>query len=533
MSSADGPPPGNIASTFVPPETNQRNPFETTVARDAAIAYAYYLYDTSSRPHPAGLTPSLVGHTDVANTLSTESIYRLQLLPLLSSLRALHPRHIPVLLLLACTLFALGDYQAAVTLSYEILAIDPECVEAMSNLGTTLKVLGQEDQAYEWWIKALRIRPTFWDAMVSQAHVRLYTDVSSRLQKDNVLGKLFYVAQNARDHNRRLGAYSQALRVCESVIVQVVRDDGRSKLPVRVDEIHRLQRLFFTTATLRTLISPQGILSAIQDHWRAIEIAIRPPPPFADDQCYSVRDLFVGTCVAGFMISASSDEPVPDEIVQSLNLEGQPTFQELIHRPPLDLLRLVHASGDRVLNALLNLGGGVLPTLLLLPDQVMHLPTVLFPFSLGISPAICTRNEQTGLLDPPAEGTRQKTNHMTSTVLLTLAKRLQNESLANLRLPGIGGSINVSVSLIILLYYLALSLSPSPSTYNNLGILLCTLSNSKIVRKAQGQQTLLNGPTLARFYYQAGLRIDPGHPHLLTNLGSLLKDQGHVEEAIE
>lgn len=321
--------------------------------------------------------------------------------------------------------------------------------------------------------------------------------------------------------------------MCESVIAQVVQDDGRLKLPVRADEMHRLQRVFFTTATLRTLISPQGVLGAIQDYWRAVEVAIRPPPPYADEQCYSMRDLLVGACVAGFMISASSNGPVPDEIVQSLSLEGQPTFQELVHHPPFDLLRLVRASGDRVLNALLNYGGGVLPTLLLLPDQIMHLPMVLFPFSLGISPAICTRNEQTGLLDPPTEGTRQKTNLMTSTVLLTLAKRLQDESLANLSLPGLGGGINVSVSLVILLYYLALSLSPSPSTYNNLGILLCALSNSRTIRNTQGQQNLLNGPTLARFYYQAGLRIDPNHPHLLTNLGSLLKDQGRVEEAIE
>ena len=137
------------------------------------MAYAYYLYDTPGRPRPAGLTPSLVGPTDAPGTLSTESIYRLQLLPLLSTLRVLHPRHIPVLLLLACTYYALGDYQTSVSLSYEILAIDPECVEAMSNLGTTFKALGQEDQAYEWWIKALRIRPTYWDAMVSQTRARV------------------------------------------------------------------------------------------------------------------------------------------------------------------------------------------------------------------------------------------------------------------------------------------------------------------------------------------------------------------------
>lgn len=145
------------------------------------MAYAYHLYDTPGSPRPAGLTPLLVGTTDVLSALSTKSLYRHQLLPFLSTLRALHPRHIPVLLLLACTLHALGDYQTAINLNYEILTIDPGCVEAMSNLGTTLKALGQEDQAYEWWLNALRIRPTYWDAVVSQTHVRLPSDISSHL----------------------------------------------------------------------------------------------------------------------------------------------------------------------------------------------------------------------------------------------------------------------------------------------------------------------------------------------------------------
>ncbi|TFY55582.1 hypothetical protein EVJ58_g8160 [Rhodofomes roseus] len=435
-------------------------------------------------------------------------------MPLLSALRSIHPRHIPVLLLLACTHHTLGDYQTSIALSFEALSIDPECVEAMSNLGTTYKALGREDDAFEWWMKALRIRPTYWDAM------------------DNILGKLFDVAQNTPDNNRRREAYSQALRVCESVIGQVVQDDGRLRIPVRTDEMHRLQRMFFTTATLRTLLPPNGILDAMQDYWRAIELVLRPPQPYGDDECYDMRDLLVATCIAGYIISSASDGPVPDAIVESLSLEGQPPFSELIHRPPLDLFRVVHASGERALNALLHIGGGVFPTLLLLPDQIMRLQMVLFPFSLGVAPAICTRNPHTGHLDLPPESMRQKTNLMTSTVLLTLAKRLQDESLANLRLPGLGGPVNVSVSLVLLLYYVAVSISPSPSTYNNLGILLCALSSSRDMPRTHGQN-LLNGPALARFYYQAGLQLDPEHPHLLTNLGSLLKDQGRVEEAIE
>lgn len=37
----------------------------------------------------------------------------------------------------------------------------------MSNIGTIMKALGDHNQAYEWWWKAIRVRPTYWDAIVS------------------------------------------------------------------------------------------------------------------------------------------------------------------------------------------------------------------------------------------------------------------------------------------------------------------------------------------------------------------------------
>lgn len=36
----------------------------------------------------------------------------------------------------------------------------------MCNIGTTLRMLGKNEQAFEWWWKALRIRPTYWDIFV-------------------------------------------------------------------------------------------------------------------------------------------------------------------------------------------------------------------------------------------------------------------------------------------------------------------------------------------------------------------------------
>ena len=98
---------------------------------------------------------------------STEHIYRTRLLPLLSTLLECHPQHLPLLLLLACTYYALGDYDTSLRISYQILDIDANYAEAMSNIGTTMKALGQTEKAYEWWWNALQLSPTYWDALVS------------------------------------------------------------------------------------------------------------------------------------------------------------------------------------------------------------------------------------------------------------------------------------------------------------------------------------------------------------------------------
>lgn len=138
----------------------------TSLARDAMMAYAYYLYDTPGPGKtPLGLTSVPILHTP-PHTEAPDRVYRERLLPLLLALRDIHPNHIPILLLLACTYFALGDLHTSLAISQQILTINANYVEAMSNIGTTMKALGQTDKAYEWWWKALQIRPTYWDALV-------------------------------------------------------------------------------------------------------------------------------------------------------------------------------------------------------------------------------------------------------------------------------------------------------------------------------------------------------------------------------
>ena len=58
--------------------------------------------------------------------------------------------------------FTSGDVSCADVIFFWVIGQ----AEAMNNIGTTMKALSRNDQAYEWWWKAIQLRPTYWDAIV-------------------------------------------------------------------------------------------------------------------------------------------------------------------------------------------------------------------------------------------------------------------------------------------------------------------------------------------------------------------------------
>lgn len=70
--------------------------------------------------------------TPLINPLSIptapEDVYRLQLLPLLMTLRSIYPQDLAVLMLMACAYYALADFEASLAVSLEMLTIDPNSV---------------------------------------------------------------------------------------------------------------------------------------------------------------------------------------------------------------------------------------------------------------------------------------------------------------------------------------------------------------------------------------------------------------------
>jgi predicted O-linked N-acetylglucosamine transferase (SPINDLY family) len=172
------------------------------------------------------------------------------------------------------------------------------------------------------------------------------------------------------------------------------------------------------------------------------------------------------------------------------------------------------------------------------------------PILLGPEPALKTsqlcfppHGQLPGLKYVSGEGLARKAAiSTTSNSLLSLAKIFQ-DGMATNSPKSSAYQTSYSVREILALYYLSLSLQPSPSTANNVGILLSSVQQSApskhipvsapIPRPYIPGLVAGSGVALALMYYNYGLLLDSKHAHLYTNLGSLLKDIGQLDVAIQ
>lgn len=322
--------------------------------------------------------------------------------------------------------------------------------------------------------------------------------------------------------------YRKALDICQHIQSRLIDSKGCLSSMVTPPQFHRFQNIFCTSANLVQLIDGGLSEDALNYYFSAVELAIRPP---VESPRYTFRDLVFAICIAIYS-TLSHAVSAPESIIHALavtDISGVPLGLE---DPAFNILQAVHAAGDKLVEILYSEGFGVLPTLLLRPDEALRLPMLLFPETLGVLPPICSRSNPRSHPELPLANVRNQAHLMTSTLLISLAKLFQ-DGLSGVDVPGGKGvPLRISPSLVLLLYYLALALSPSAALYNNVGVVLSGISSTSI-RNAHGNPLVLSGPELAKAYYEMGLQLDPTHPHLLTNYGSLLKDQGHITEAIQ
>ncbi|RCI06408.1 hypothetical protein CU098_011342 [Rhizopus stolonifer] len=450
----------------------------------AAAANAMHAAQVNTTTSQASIIPSL--HTpnsssadewresllQYAHTLYSTSPQNPYLLPLLHSLHDAYPSHLPTLLLLACVYYSYQDYQSSLRYNQLILKYDPNYVEAMSNIGTTLRSIGKTAEAETWWYQAVKLRPGYWDAV------------------ENLVGVL--CAKPSDDHRKEKDMnprYKEALAVCEFVEKFFFKNHlpqqplkSPSQLPVH--QLSRLQNLFYAKGNLKYALG--DIQGAQRDYEKGLELA------FGGIDLMSMCNMIVYAC-----------HP---------------------HH---------HSYGA-------SLKENELPLVLLQPDQAIRILHIVFSNSNGILPGLVTLNSN-GNATNSAEtvSTIQQTNQNTSVLLLTLAKLFQD--IMNPSTPALAAIAAVTehkptLATLLPLYYLSLALHPSPSTANNLGIILSNISGTiaatAIKIATSQQQTPLTGTMLAMQYYMYGLQLDPRHPHLYTNLGSLLKDMGHLNEAV-
>lgn len=341
--------------------------------------------------------------------------------------------------------------------------------------------------------------------------------------------------------------YAEALQLCDLVESRLFGPPDHIQRPLRLpasvppNHVHRLQNLFYAKGNLRVA---QGESVAARDEYeKALEVVLSPPArrshaaagraPVAETS-YSLVDVVLATVSLGYFMMAANaagyvDSPPVWEALAATGLwDGSPAKREEAIRAPLELARQRRSI---VSERLLKLGGGILPCILLLPADLEKLSSLVFNMSLGVLPALV---DLAGPVhEPPATrlAPLQAAMQTTSTVLLTLAKCFQDVIPSPSATGAALDRIPPSSSLLLPLYYLALTLHPSPSTCNNLGILLSTIPATMSVSTPQGAH-VYNGQLLAHQFYMQGLAKDASHPHLYTNLGSLLKDMGRLAEAV-
>ena len=391
----------------------------------------------------------------------------------------------------------------------------PVQVEAMSNIGTTLKALGQSGKAESWWKKAISLRPSYFDSVENlRQFIRVYVLVK-RLTFGivGVLCNSQPTDPNDPTSPRAKPRFEDGLAVCNFVEKSLFADQQRPYgLPpsIPINHLHRLQNLFYAKGNLQLALGHRSEAKA--DYEKGIEIMLscHRGPAKSGKEPVSVAQLILAATLAGLILmERQNPQPTASPALTAV-LKTIERTDLLRSVSKVDMLAIGTKTSSQLGPALRHIGGGFLPQVLLDPTYMQHLTTYVFGATSGFLPTLA----QAPAIAASVEDRRRafttaqdQTNQTTSTILLTLSKLYQdsmsspNDPIA-VELTKAG--LPPHSSILLPLYYLSLCLHPSPSTYNNLGILLSTISATTIIKTPQGLSHH-NGQALAMLYYRAGL----------------------------
>ncbi|KAL9030326.1 MAG: hypothetical protein Q9196_001538 [Gyalolechia fulgens] len=381
-------------------------------------------------------------------------------------------------------------------------------VEANSNLAATLLSLERRQEAEDYWLRTVKLRPSYFEAvehlvgMYSEDHrgkeaVELINFVERSLQESqaSVSSKIDDEPTDAK------GLYSDSPDAELTDEISYVVWNGE-----------RLQRR--RRSQLSVALGVSGYSIPASDNGRLLSLIHgKGNMLYALGDNAGAAQAFEKVILIG---SAQRHVGIRSLITQILNV-----FSE----------REMSTEKSRCNNSNSNKTAADEP-ILLMPEVALETSKLVFP-PYGNLP---------GLEDVATNMARRAGISIVSNSLLSLAKIYQDGMSSNgATVPGPRATSGVQE--ILALYYLSLSLQPSPSTANNVGILLASVQQPTVPRcsaRTWGSQAPAipgvspgSGIALALAYYNYGLNLDARHAHLYTNLGSLFKDIGQLSAAIK
>ncbi|KAI6093042.1 glycosyltransferase family 41 protein [Hypoxylon rubiginosum] len=412
-------------------------------------------------------------------------------------------RWIDGMLLGGCLHYGLDHYEDALGWFKRIILLDDSHIEAISNVAATHYCLNQHEKAEQHWRRAISLRPSYLEAV------------------EHLVGLL------CSSHRSK-----EAVDVIDSVQKSIRISDAKINYDANLGIINATNSLAYGASETGAYAHCEagGLVNMDSNTEESRQ------PGFGSSG-YCVAGSENGRVIAlihakGNMLYALKDIDRASEAFEEAVLISAGKKLKCIHSL---IRRIQFVLSPESAHGFARRHGSHAPftgPLLLPPDRARHTAQLVFT----------AHGELPGLRFIPDGAPKRSAISTTSNSLLSLAKIFQ-DAISN------GGSLPrlmrqpSGIGDILALYYLSLSLSESPSTANNVGILLASVQHTSSAPQSQILEgstiphipgiTPGSGLALALAYYHYGLTLDPKHVHLHTNLGSLLKDIGQLDLAIQ
>ncbi|KAL8694964.1 MAG: hypothetical protein Q9218_000436 [Villophora microphyllina] len=408
------------------------------------------------------------------------------------------------MLLGGCLAYGLGDFGKAMKWYSKVLSCDPNNVEATSNTAATLLSLERRQEAEEYWLRSVRLRPSYFEAV--EHLVGLYCE--------NHRGK-------------------DAVQLIEFV-ERSLQEDTVNPAAIRFKHSASL-----TPVVLSSPNPKPPDCTASDTPWSEVRLQGRrhcDVKQSCNSVGYAIPSSDNGRLLSlihgkGNMLYALGDNAGAARAFENAILIGSGLQHLGIRSLIAQILAVVAQQPDWDRKTSCNNNAADDPVLLW-PEAALQTSSRVFP----------PHGNLPGLHDVPSSMARRAGVSVVSNSLLSLAKIYQ-DGMSSSGATATGPRATSGVQEILALYYLSLSLQPSPSTANNVGILLASIqqpATSKRMLNSRGSHVSDvpgvvpgSGIDLALAYYNYGLKLDPCHAHLYTNLGSLFKDIGQLSAAIK